>query len=67
MRLSTTLLLMLFAISTAAGCGGEVSTGHTDDKTPGGTPTPPLMDDAAMDNYAAEQAAKTGNSGRTGQ
>lgn len=59
MRISALLLLMLFAVSTTVGCG-DASTGHTDDKTPGGEPTPPLMDDAAMDNYAAEQAAKAG-------
>ena len=53
-----TLLLMLFAVSTLVGCGGDASTGHTEDKTPGGEATPPLMDDAQMDAYSAEQGAK---------
>lgn len=52
------LLLMLFAVSTLVGCGGDASTGHAEDKTPGGSPTPPLMDDAQMDAYSAEQGAK---------
>ena len=59
MVLLRSLLLMLFAVSTLVGCGGgEASTGHTEDKTPGGEATPPLMDDAAMNAYSAEQGAK---------
>lgn len=52
------LLLMLFAVSTLVGCGGDASTGHVEDKTPGGEATPPLMDDTQMDAYSAEQGAK---------
>ena len=57
-----TFLLMLFAISTVAGCG-EQSTGHVEDKTPGGAATPGVTDgkpmsNEEMDKYSAEAAAK---------
>ena len=54
------LLLILTLAVSLNGCGGETTTGHVDDETPGGEATPPMdemMDDAAMDDYAAEQEA----------
>jgi hypothetical protein len=39
---------------TLVGCGGAESTGHTDDKTPGGTPSPAVE---TMDADYAKKAA----------
>jgi len=55
--------VVLVGLSGAAiGCG-ESSTGHTEDKTPGGTPTPApaqLMDQKAMEEYSKKQATNPG-------
>lgn len=39
---------------TMVGCGGAESTGHTEDKTPGGTPSP------AVETMDADYAKKAG-------
>ena len=64
------LLLMICVIATLpiAGCNSDTGTGHVEDKTGGGTPTPAaetLMDSKAMDDYSAEQAKKAAD-GTTG-
>jgi hypothetical protein len=49
--------LFLGVVVGFAGCGPK-STGHTDDKTPGGKATPPvdtLMDQKAFDQYSKDQ------------
>ncbi|MBL8810431.1 MAG: hypothetical protein JNM43_09675 [Planctomycetaceae bacterium] len=65
-RLHSQLFLAgLFAL-TVAGCGGGESTGHTEDKTPGGQASPAIpetMDASKMDdamNQSKDSAKKTG-------
>lgn len=65
-RLHSQLFFAGLLALTVAGCGGGESAGHTDDKTPGGTPSaaiPETMDPNKMDevmNQAADSARKTG-------
>lgn len=54
------VLPLIFSVGMIAGCGEAQTAGHTDDPTPAGEATPPLMDDAAMNDYAKEQAKKAG-------
>ncbi len=52
---------LLSVVAVCAGCGSG-GAGHTDDKTPGGTPTPPmdaLMDQKAFSEYSKKAAAET--------
>ena len=63
--LSQLCFVGLFAL-TVVGCGGGESTGHTEDKTPGGTPSaaiPETMDPNKMDEAmkaSQDSAKKTG-------
>lgn len=47
--------LALFTVVMLVGCGGPASTGHKDDPTPGGAPTPTVD---TMDGDYAKQAAQ---------
>ena len=48
------LIAASFLCLAMVGCGGAESTGHTDDKTPGGTPSPAVE---TMDADYAKKAA----------
>jgi len=57
---SMLLMICLMATVSVSGCTGDTGTGHVEDKTPGGDPTPPVMDDAAMDEYSKKQGEAAG-------
>lgn len=51
-----TLTILCGLVLFAVGCGEPESTGHKDDPTPGGTPTPPMEETEMGKEYEKQQS-----------